>query len=690
MSKNEKTIDATKPQSTGLNSLRLTREVALEAAILAGILIIAVVIRTLPIRYGGYYTGYDPFFQYRATEYIAENGFFSWYRLSDAFHFHPTGEWHDTLSWYPQGRNIGNSMYPGVPMTAALLYQILKAVGTNITVYDVGLFFPVFMALLTCYAMFFLGKDLGGRSAGFLSAFFLAISSPFIRRTSLAFFDTENIGIFGMIITSLFFLRSIESKKKLIFRISYAVFAGLSLGYLFASWGASRYIFGVLILYMIFSITSGIYKPSYLISFSITIGLGFLIAGLTPRLKFQYLMNIENLAAFMLVLGLFGYEFIKEKLKPEQIRLIFLSAGTILAILLIILPILGFGEPLSAKFLRVINPLTRDDLGGVVFGTVAENKIPIWSTFFNDFGIVIMLSVYGVWLALKDSNENKMYASLFFLSAMYFAGNMVRLTQILAAPVALLGAYGLSEMTKKIVPSLIATEPQSGRRRRRGQVFGVSRWIGVAYIVFIFITLIPTVMNGVFVGDSPTSLAASAVPVTFDNKYPKDWQRALDWIEENVADDEVVCSWWDYGYWITSMTGKITMADGATQYKRQLENIGMIMMSPQNESIQRLSKYEADYILVFYTFNPNYPGDPRGEWPFGDNGKWHAMASIAGLDPLEYLDLSTGIPNAKFEKTAIYNLMHQTADPQYFELKFASANEYVMIYKIHYDSLGSE
>ena len=690
MSKNEKTVDSTESRSTGLNSLRLTREVALEAAILAGILIIAVVIRTLPIRYGGYYTGYDPFFQYRATEYIAENGFFSWYRLSDAFHFHPTGEWHDTLSWYPQGRNIGNSAYPGVPLTAAFVYSILKAVGTNITVYDVGLFFPVLMAMLTCYAMFFLGKDLGGRSAGFLSAFFLAISSPFIRRTSLAFFDTENIGIFGMIVTSLFFLRSIEAEKKLEYRAIYGILSGLTLGYLFASWGAGRYLLGVVMLYMLVSLLRGTYETRHLISYSFTIGLGFLIAGLTPRLGFRYLMNIENLAAFLLVLGLFVYEFIREKLKPEQVQTLFVGMVALVVVVIIVLPFVGLGNPISAKFLRVLNPFTRSELGGTVFDTVAENKVPIWATFFNDFGVVIMLSVYGVWLALQDSNENKMYAALFFLSAMYFAGNMVRLTQILAAPVALLGAFGLSEITKKIVPSLIATEPQSGRRRRRRQVFGVSRWIGVVYIVFIFLTLIPTVMNGVFVGDSPTSLAASAVPVTFDNKYPKDWQRALDWIEENVADDEVVCSWWDYGYWITSMTGKITMADGATQYKRQLENIGMIMMSPQNESIQRLSKYEADYILVFYTFNPNYPGDPRGEWPFGDNGKWHAMASIAGLDPLEYLDLSTGIPNALFEETAIYNLMHQTADPQYFELKFASVNEYVMIYKIHYDSIGSE
>ena len=51
---------------------------------------------------------FDPWFNYRATEYLAANG---WHAL-----FH----WLDYMSWYPAlGRPIGTTIYPGMQITAA-------------------------------------------------------------------------------------------------------------------------------------------------------------------------------------------------------------------------------------------------------------------------------------------------------------------------------------------------------------------------------------------------------------------------------------------------------------------------------------------------------------------------------------------------------------------------------------------
>ena len=54
-------------------------------------------IRSQPIEYGFELNEFDPFFNFRATEYIVENG------LSEYF------EWHDDKSWYPDGRNISQN-----------------------------------------------------------------------------------------------------------------------------------------------------------------------------------------------------------------------------------------------------------------------------------------------------------------------------------------------------------------------------------------------------------------------------------------------------------------------------------------------------------------------------------------------------------------------------------------------------
>ena len=44
---------------------------------------------------------FDPYFNYRTTRYLAEEGFYN---------FH---NWFDDRAWYPLGRIIGGTIYPG-------------------------------------------------------------------------------------------------------------------------------------------------------------------------------------------------------------------------------------------------------------------------------------------------------------------------------------------------------------------------------------------------------------------------------------------------------------------------------------------------------------------------------------------------------------------------------------------------
>lgn len=45
---------------------------------------------------------FDPYFNYRTTNYLAEEGFYN---------FH---NWFDDRAWYPLGRIIGGTIYPGL------------------------------------------------------------------------------------------------------------------------------------------------------------------------------------------------------------------------------------------------------------------------------------------------------------------------------------------------------------------------------------------------------------------------------------------------------------------------------------------------------------------------------------------------------------------------------------------------
>jgi dolichyl-diphosphooligosaccharide--protein glycosyltransferase len=646
---------------------RITRRTALELAVLGLVVVLAVLFRALRVRWGAYMDAFDPLFQLRVTEYVVENGYASWF------------SWH-TMSWYPWGRNIATTSYPGVPFTGAFVYFLARALSLDVTVFQVCLYFPVLMGAITCIVAYFLGRDLGGSSTGLLTAFFMAISEAFIGRTSLGFYDTENIGIFGMTAIALFFLRSLDSDRSLNERLVYGVVAGLSLGYTFASWGATRYIVGLLILFVLTVLVSGRFERRHLLSYSLTLGVGFAIAVFVPKLGTRYLISTENIAAIFLGVLLVVYEVARQKLEERQTML--LIGGLVLALILGVfaLEALGVTNPIAGKFLRVINPGGKAS-ENPLSESVAEHKRSVWSSFFGTFGLSFPLAVLGAYFAVHSFDDRRLYSALFFVTAVYFTGSMTRLSLILSIPVSLMAAYGLTELLAPFVV-LSRKKAVTGRRRRRVVWQGVSRELSVVFTLFILVAILPTVWSTARGSNRPTSMASSSVPALFGDRYPQDWLQALNWMKDNLADDAVVVSWWDYGYWIEAIGEQTTLADGATTNRSQIGYIGRIMMLNQSESLPMLEAYDATHIVVFHTFNPN---TPETQWPFGDNVKWSWMVQIGGLELGDYVDMTNGEVTARYEESTLNRLMTLRPDTGY-ELAFASDFRFVLVYELNYDA----
>jgi len=130
---------------------------------------------------------------------------------------------------------------------------------------------------------------------------------------------------------------------------------------------------------------------------------------------------------------------------------------------------------------------------------------------------------------------------------------------------------------------------------------------------------------------------ASSVPLRADDPI-LEWYDTLMWMKHELPSDTIVVSWWDYGYWISIIGNKTTLADNGTMNTTQIANIGRIFMSNETEAIKILENYERngrrpEYIVVFTTFDTN--GNDRG---YGDEGKWRWMAKIAASRFGNYFD----------------------------------------------------
>ena len=182
-------------------------------------------LRSQSADYGFELNEFDPFFNFRATEFIVENGFSEYF------------EWNDDLSWYPSGRDVSATSQVMLHTTAAITYQIF---GGDSSLYDFTILFPVVFASLTTIVIFALVRVMGGTTAGLFAALFYSISIPLIIRGSIGWFKSEPLGLFYGLLGLYLFLSGIKSENKKIV-ISKVIGGGIILGFGLASWGGIQF-----------------------------------------------------------------------------------------------------------------------------------------------------------------------------------------------------------------------------------------------------------------------------------------------------------------------------------------------------------------------------------------------------------------------------------------------------------------
>ncbi|MEM3506560.1 MAG: STT3 domain-containing protein [Candidatus Bathyarchaeia archaeon] len=666
------------------------------------IVLIAVLIRLMPLRWGFFLSEFDPYMQYRMVDYIAKNGYISWFN------------WHDSMSWYPWGRDIPTTTYPGLAFTTVILYKFLSSLGLNVTAFQVSVIFPVIMGAISCIAIYVFAKEIWGRSVALFSALFLAFSTSHISRTSIGFFDDETIGIFAMLLVFTFYLRSISKGRSLRSSIFYALLSGLSLAYLSCSWGAFRYPLALIAIFSALIAILGKYSRKLLMAFIITISVEFVLISQLPYIGYAVFTEWSTLLVILGTLIVLLFYEIFMHVKKAQLRVIIVLGfiGIAISSMLFLWKIGIIGSP-ESKFVAILIPQQR--LQMPLIESVAEHRPATWASFFYEYGILIILGIFGIIFPLQRFKENDIFIVLFCATALYFAASLVRLTLILAPAVSVVAAIGIVELSK---PSLDVIREAVIFPKRKLRLPRVGREFGVAILLILIILTLPTLNASMEVAYSPTTIATSSLPVAprgeEANKY-QDWLQALVWMKENLPKESVVMSWWDYGYWITAISEKRTLADNGTINSTQIAMIARAFLSNETFALPIMKRYNVTHVAIFVTF---VESQGRVQFiGFGEDNKWLWMARIGNNSIFEgstirFLEkhiedrsyyLRTIEVNGKIiandtiaeagrlgDNSILGKLMLQgigmeVKEPSpFFNLLFFSRNRYVLIYKVIY------
>ena len=542
----------------------------LQHLLVIGVLVLSVsismMIRSTPVTHGFELFEFDPFFNYRATEYILENG-------TDAYF-----NWIDEKSWHPFGRNVSETSQVTLHLTAASLYSIFNF---GLSLYDFTILLPLIFGSLTAVVVFAFVRVLGGTTAGLFAALIFSISVPIFTRGLIGWFKSEPLGLFFAFLAMYLFVSGLKFNKGRISLIK-LIFAGFFLSLGLSAWGGILFFIIPIVLFY-FSLPFIKNKDNFIMWAGPSFSASLIAFSLVFERNSTFIIGYAGLAIllptiFILVSGII-MKFSNKRTKIRNsivVLIVFIASGIgIMNSGLVGLP--------SFRYLNAINPfLTSQDS---LTDSVAEHTTTSLSMSFTFLSVFLIFAVIGMWFLFSKKTislktDMRIFGILISIIAIYVSSAFVRLELFASVGIIILGSIGLAILSQKIF-------------EQNGQNFTKLIFPAIIIILFIIPVTIPENNTWLTWADFPPSILNGGS--SFLQFSSNDWKDAMNWIKENTPEDAVIASWWDYGYWITALSERTTITDNATLIDWQIKKMGYTLITnPENSWHILHSDYTTD------------------------------------------------------------------------------------------------
>ncbi|PWY89358.1 STT3 subunit of Oligosaccharyl transferase [Aspergillus heteromorphus CBS 117.55] len=564
------------------------------------------------IRFESIIHEFDPWFNFRATKYLVQNGFYSFW------------DWFDDRTWHPLGRVTGGTLYPGLMVTSGVIYHVLRFLTFPVDIRNICVLLAPGFSGLTALAMYFLTCEVSpSPSAGLLAAAFMGIVPGYISRSVAGSYDNEAIAIFLLVFTFFLWIKAIKNGS-----IMWGALAALFYGYMVSAWGGYVFITNLIPLHVFVLLCMGRYSSRVYISYTTWYALGTLASMQIPFVGFLPIRNSDHMSA----LGVFGLlqlvafaDFVRgfvpgkhfQRLLTTMVILVF----GIAFLGLVLLSVSGVIAPWSGRFYSLWDT-GYAKIHIPIIASVSEHQPTAWPAFFFDLNFLIWLFPAGVYMCFRDLKDEHVFVIIYSVLASYFAGVMVRLMLTLTPIVCVASALALSSILDTYVFASNGPNPRSkanddtpseGLRSARKPEVGITSYLSKAFMLTsVVIYLILFVAHCTWV----TSNAYSSPSVVLASRMPDgsqhiidDYREAYYWLRQNTEHNAKIMSWWDYGYQIGGMADRPTLVDNNTWNNTHIATVGKAMSSREEVSYPILRQHDVDYVLVVFGGLLGYSGD---------------------------------------------------------------------------------
>ncbi|TEB08900.1 oligosaccharyl transferase STT3 subunit [Coprinellus micaceus] len=620
---------------------------------------------------------FDPWFNYRATRVLASKGFYEFWN------------WFDPTAWYPLGRVVGGTVYPGLMATSGVIYYLLQALNLPVDIRNICVLLAPGFSAFTAWATYMFTKEMKDESAGLLAAAFIGIAPGYISRSVAGSYDNEAIAIFLLMFTFYLWIKALKLGSAL-----YGTIAAVFYFYMVAAWGGYVFITNMIPVHALVLIFMGRFSHRLYVAYCSWYAIGTLSSMQVPFVGFQPVSTSEHMGA----LGVFGLlqlvafaNLVRSHVSSQNfqklLRIAVVAIGALGASAFVFLTYTGKIAPWTGRFYSLWDTGYAKKYIPII-ASVSEHQPTAWPSFFMDLQMLMFLFPAGVILCFRELRDEHLFVIIYAVLSSYFAGVMVRLMLTLTPVVCVSAAIALSSLLDVYLnpvepdeeqdavaqpaksgpadaaPSTASSKSTSSTRG----IFGIDTRLVVVFNTLWMLSFF------VFHCTYVTSTAYSSPSVVLASQGQDGSQHIIDdfreayyWLRQNTEEDAVVMSWWDYGYQIAGMADRPTLVDNNTWNNTHIATVGKAMSSSEENAYPILRKHDVEYVLVIFGGLIGYSGD--------DINKFLWMVRIAqGVWPDEIQESNYFTPRGEYRvdenasKTMKESLMYKMSYYRFADL----------------------
>jgi len=438
--------------------------------------------------YGRVIHEFDPYFNYRATEYLWEHG---WINFRN---------WFDYLVWYPLGRPVGTTIYPGMQVTVVAIKQFILQ---DWSINDICVFVPAWFGVAASLAVGWMTyectaghstqyfeslcnavpvvntiyqwavKPLAGLllhllkratgstwglevrhphkltavSCAVWATAVMAVLPAHLSRSVAGGYDNESIAMTAMVTTYAAWTRALRHGGSVVHAAVWGVVTGLFYFYMVAAWGGYVFVLNMVGVHAAFLVLLGRYSRQLHAAYSAFFIVGTALAIQVPVVGMTPLKSLEQMGPLLVFGGMQLLEYCEMVRRSKMAKgsnytwvhvwvlrfKVFSVAAMFAAVIVIILYPTGYFGPITSRVRGLFVKHTKT--GNPLVDSVAEHQKAPPDVYLQYLQHMVYIAPIGFAMTVFTIfNDSSSFLFVYALAASFFSHRMVRLI-LLTAPI---------------------------------------------------------------------------------------------------------------------------------------------------------------------------------------------------------------------------------------------------------------